>query len=503
MKRFSLTTRLALLYAAIVFTAMALLGAFLYGALQAQLVVRDDGALVTRVDQIRTLMNDGDVRELIRDKPHLFANMLGNRESLLIVRFPGETPLITINPGHTAVPDMTPVPADVPITLGAVRHTDGTPFIYVAAAAHDVNGPRDLQIISGRLLTERTRLLRDYGNQILIWASAVAVIVALLGFGLARRSLQPLRLLAAKTGAIGVNTLSTRIEQRAAPPELDALIAAFNGMLDRLERGFTQMKQVSADMAHDLRTPIGNLLGQTEVGLSQTRDIAYYQRLLGSNYEELQRVSKMLESMLFLARTEQPDNAIERTDVLLADEFERMQEYFEGLAEERDVGLQWRGEGCVFAEPLLLRRALGNLLANALRYAEPGTAISTVAEQTADGTALYVENHGPTIEPHHLERIFDRFYRADASRHRSSESSGLGLSIVRSIMSLHGGTWHASSGHGVTRFTLVFPRHDPVIEGPCSPGVSESAAPSDSGSRRSIATGRALLWRHGDRPGRR
>jgi two-component system heavy metal sensor histidine kinase CusS len=383
------------------------------------------------------------------------------------------------------------VPADAPITLGAVQHTraaEGTPFIYVAAAAHDVAGPRDLQIISGRLLTERTRLLRAYRNQILILASAVAVIVALLAFGLARRSMQPLRLLAAKTGAIGISTLSTRIEQRAAPPELDALIAAFNGMLDRLERGFTQLKQVSADMAHDLRTPIGNLLGQTEVGLSQARDIAYYQRLLGSNYEELQRLSKMLESMLFLARAEQADNAIERTDLLLADEFERMQEYFEGLADERNVSLQWRGDGYVSADPLLLRRALGNLLANALRYAEPGTAISTVAEQGPDGTTLHVENRGPTIEPHHLERIFDRFYRADASRHRSSESSGLGLSIVRSIMSLHGGTWHASSSNGVTRFTLVFPRHDPMSAGSRSPSVTLSAVTTGSDSHRSNAT---------------
>jgi two-component system heavy metal sensor histidine kinase CusS len=280
----------------------------------------------------------------------------------------------------------------------------------------------------------------------------------LLAFVLARRNMQPLRVLAAQTGAIGVSTLSTRIEQRATPPELDALIAAFNGMLDRLERGFTQLKQVSADMAHDLRTPIGNLLGQTEVGLSQTRDTAYYQRLLGSNYEELQRLSKMIDNMLFLARTEQADNAIERKDVPLAVEFERMQEYFEGLAEDRNVSLEWRGEGHVCADPDLLRRALGNLLANALRYAEPGTAISTVAQQGPEATTLHVENRGPTIEPHHLERIFDRFYRADPSRHRSSESSGLGLSIVRSIMLLHGGTWQASSSNGVTRFTLVFPR---------------------------------------------
>jgi len=461
MKRLSLTTRLALLYALIVFFAMALLGTLLYRGLERQLMVRDDAALVTRVDQLRTLMNDVDVRALIRDKPHLFANMLGNTESLLIVGFPGETPLIVVNPGHRAVPDMRPVPVDVPLTLGAVQHTraaDGTPFIYVAAAAHDLAGKQDLQIISGRLLTERTRLLHAYRNQILLFASSGAILVALLAFVLARRNMQPLRVLAARTGVIGISTLSTRIEQRAAPPELDALIAAFNGMLDRLERGFTQLKQVSADMAHDLRTPIGNLLGQTEVGLSQTRDIAYYQRLLGSNYEELQRLSKMIDNMLFLARTEQADNAIERKDLPLAEEFERMQEYFEGLAEDHNVRLEWRGEGYVCADPQLLRRALGNLLANALRYAEPGTAISTMAEQGPEATMLHVENRGPTIEPQHLERIFDRFYRADPSRHRSSESSGLGLSIVRSIMLLHGGTWHASSSNGVTRFTLVFPR---------------------------------------------
>jgi two-component system, OmpR family, heavy metal sensor histidine kinase CusS len=485
MKRFSLATRLALLYALIVFTAMALVGALLYRGLEKQLSMRDDAALLTRVDQLRTLMNDVDVRELIHDKPHLFANMLGNTESLLIVRFPGEAPLITVNPGHRMVPDTKVVPADTPLTLGTVQHTrmaDGTPFIYVAAAAHDTGGPQDLQIISGRLMSERTQLLRAYRNQILLLATGAAVFVALLGFGIARHNMSPLRLLAAKAGVIGVSTLSTRIEQRAVPPELDSLIEAFNGMLDRLERGFTQLKQVSADMAHDLRTPIGNLLGQTEVGLNQTRDIAYYQRLLGSNYEELQRMSKMIDNMLFLARAEQPDNAIERKDLLLADEFERMQEYFEGLAEERNVSLQWRGEGYVSADPQLLRRALGNLLANAVRYAEPGTAISTVAEQGADRTTLHVENRGPTIEPQHLERIFDRFYRVDASRHRSSESSGLGLSIVRSIMSLHGGTCHASSSNGVTRFTLVFPRREPASAASRSSSVGASDVLLESGS---------------------
>jgi two-component system heavy metal sensor histidine kinase CusS len=463
MKQLSLTTRLALLFALLAFGAMAIVGYALYRKLEAQLIVRDDAALVTRVDQIRTLMQDMDARDLIHEKPHLFANMLGNTESLLVVRYPGEAPLIVVNPVHTAVPVVTPVPADAALSLDAVHHasaSDGTPFIYVAAAARGVGGQRDLQIISGRLMAERTRMLSDYRNQILLFASTAAFLAALLAFGLARRGMSPLRRLAAQTASIGMGTLSTRIERRDAPRELDVLIGAFNGMLNRLELGFTQLKQVSADMAHDLRTPIGNLLGQTEVALNQPRNIAYYQRLLGSNFEELQRMSKMIDNMLFLARAEHADNAIEHKELLLADEFGRMVEYFEGLADERDIGLEWHGDGTVWADPLLLRRALANLLANAVRYADPGTAISTVAEQMPDGTTLHVENRGPTIEPQHLERLFDRFYRADASRHRSSESSGLGLSIVRSIMLLHGGTWHAASDAGVTRLTLVFPRQD-------------------------------------------
>jgi two-component system heavy metal sensor histidine kinase CusS len=463
MRRISLTTRLAVLFACLTFGAMAIVGFLLYRKLEAQLIARDDGALVTRVDQIRTLMQNMDARDLIHEKPHLFANMLGNTESLLIVQAPGEAPLIAVNPGHRAVPDVQPVPANVALSLDAVHHTvtgDGTPFIYVAAEARNVAGQRELQIISGRLMTERTRMLHDYRNQILLFASTAALLAAILAYTLVRRGMGPLQRLATQTASIGVASLSTRIERHEAPPELDPLIAALNGMLDRVELGFTQLKQVSADMAHDLHTPIGNLLGQTEVGLSHPRDVAYYQRLLGSNYEELQRLSKMIANMLFLARSEHADNAIERKALPVADEFERVEAYFEGLAEERDVRLEWHGEGLVWADALLLRRALANLLANAVRYADPGTAILTVAEQGADGTTFYVENRGPTIDPPHLERLFDRFYRVDESRQRSSESSGLGLSIVRSIMVLHGGTWHVASQDGVTRFTLVFPHQD-------------------------------------------
>ncbi|VVD97793.1 two-component sensor histidine kinase [Pandoraea aquatica] len=460
-KRMSLSTRLAFGFALMAFVAMAVVGFVLYWKLEAQLVVRDDGALVTRVDQLRTLMQDVDAHDLIRDKPHLFANMLGNTESLLVVGYPGESPLIEVNPGHARVPPVTPVGPDTPLTLDAVHHTqatDGTPFIYVAATAHGVAGQRDLQIMSGRLMTERTRMLGDYRTQIFLFATTAACLAALFAFWLARRGMRPLRRLAGQTASIGVGTLSTRLPQRDTPAELDVLVSSINAMLGRLERGFTQLQQVSADMAHDLRTPIGNLLGQTEVGLSQTRDPAYYQRLLGSNFEELQRLSKMIDNMLFLARAEHADHAIDRHSLSVENEFERIADYFEGLADERGVRIEREGGGEVLADAQLLRRAMANLLANAVRHADEGSVIRLIAEQHAGETWLHVENRGPTIEPAHRERLFDRFYRADASRQRSSESSGLGLSIVRSIMQLHGGAWRVTSDDGVTRFTLVFPK---------------------------------------------
>ncbi|WP_300757907.1 heavy metal sensor histidine kinase [Janthinobacterium sp.] len=459
----SLINRLALLFALLTFAATATLGYALYRALEQQLTVRDDAALVNRVDQLRTLLRDVDVVDLIRQKPHLFANMLGNREALLVLQYPGQAPLIEVNPGNSRVPDVKPVVADAPLSLDAVHHRiepDGTPFIAVSAAAITSHAQEPLLITSGRLLTERTRMLGNYRDQIVLLAAIMSVLSALLAYWIARRGLLPLRKLAEQTGAIGIRNLSVRIDSAGAPQELLPLITGFNGMLDRLESSFTQLSQVSADMAHDLRTPIGNMLGQTEVALGPRRDVEYYQRLLGSNFEELQRLSKMTDSMLFLARAEHADHVIERKAVDVSAEFQRLADYFEGPAEERDVRLVLHGEGTVWADAVLLRRALANLLANAVRYAEPGSEVILAASQDAEGATITVKNKGPTIAEHHLVRLFDRFYRADPSRHASSSSSGLGLAIVRSIMTLHQGKWSAESQDGVTCFSLFFPHED-------------------------------------------
>jgi two-component system heavy metal sensor histidine kinase CusS len=465
----SLTTRLALLYAAIAFCAIAVLGYAMYRKLEAQLILRDDAALVTRVDQIRTLLHDADVRVLIRDKPHLFANMLGNTESLLVIRFPGQAPLISVDPGHTSVPVVRPVDAHAALSLDDVHHvTDarGTPFIYMAAAeqAQGANPAEALEIVSGRLMSERTRMLSDYRRQIVAFALLTAVLAALIAYAIARRGMQPLTRLAAQTASIGIDNLSVRVTMQHAPRELAPLIEGLNHMLTRLERGFTQLSQVSADMAHDLRTPISNLLGQVEVGLQQARDTAYYQHLLGSNFEELQRLSKMIDNMLFLARAEHADHAIARERFQVEQEITRVTGYFEDLADDRNIRLTVGGAATIWADKDLLRRALANLLANAVRFADPGTVIRTTVVAQSDGVTIAVENAGPTIPVAHQARLFDRFYREDPSRQGNAESNGLGLSIVRSIMTLHRGAWHVRSADGVTCFSLTFPK-DPIGEG--------------------------------------
>lgn len=467
MRRLSLTERLALLLATFSFVTLALLGGVLYVALARQLALRDDGALLARVEQIRTLLRDLDARQLIDDKPQLFANMLGNTESLLVIRYAVGPPLLVVNPGRREIPQVTPLPAEQPLTLDDVRHSvtaDGTSFIYTAVVSGARDGRPPLEILSGRLLTERTRTLSEYRNNIILFSSLMAVLAAALAYLLARRGMSPLRRLARQTASIGVGSLSLRLQGDAAPAELDALIVQFNAMLERLERGFEQLKQVSADMAHDLRTPINNLLGQTEVGLGQPRDNAYYQRLLGSNFEELQRLSRMIDNMLFLARAEHADHAIERTGLDIARELARICEYFEGLTAERELHLAWSGHGVVWADAALLRRALANLLSNALRFAERGSTVEVTALSREGGVLIQVSNHGVTIAAQHLERVFDRFYRVDSARQDSAQSSGLGLSIVRSIMQLHQGESRAESEGGVTRFGLWFPDQGPPTD---------------------------------------
>ncbi|MDW8845049.1 heavy metal sensor histidine kinase [Erwinia sp. MMLR14_017] len=460
MNKSSLATRLSLMLSATVIVIFLFMGIALYHSLAMQIGTRDDAALLTRIDQIRTLLRDEDAITLIQQKPHLFANMLGNTESLLVLRFPGQPPLIVVNPGQRPLPAITPVAADQPLTLPSVHHLtneDGIPFISAAALAPTHDGSGQIEIISGRLMSDRTKTMNNYRDQIILATTLATLLVAAISVWLVRRGLSPLRHLANEANAIDVRHLSHRMSDQV-PAELQPLVAAFNQMLSRLERGYQQLSQVSADMAHELRTPIGTLIGQTEVALSQTRLVSDYQRLLGSNYEELERLARMIDNMLFLAKAEDASQEMDIQRIDLAQLSEKLQAYFDNMTEEKAMRLEMALHGEFYADPQLLQRALANLIANALRYGNRGTTIRVYSTKKPHGIELGVENHGPELGSEQRARIFDRFWRAETSRHQSS--SGLGLSIVRSIMRLHQGKCEVYSEKGVNRFILLFPRDD-------------------------------------------
>jgi two-component system heavy metal sensor histidine kinase CusS len=256
---------------------------------------------------------------------------------------------------------------------------------------------------------------------------------------------------------IRTTALDERIRVERLPRELAQLAETFNEMLDRISESFGRLSRFSADLAHELRTPIHNLRGETEVALAKTRTVEEYREVLESSLEEYDRLSRMIESLLFLARAESSAAPFERQTVEARREVEAVREVFDPVAEERGVALACEGEASLSVSAVLFRRLLSNLVANALEHTPAGGRVGIEIAQDPDGAAtIRVADTGRGIEPEHLPRVFDRFYRADPSR--SAAGSGLGLAIAKSIVELHGGSiaLDSSPGRG-TRVTLRFP----------------------------------------------
>ena len=198
---------------------------------------------------------------------------------------------------------------------------------------------------------------------------------------------------------------------------------------------------------------------QNQLTLSQPRTFEDYEHLLDSQQEEYERVARMIDNMLFLARAEKHDSALQLESVDLEKLSQQLSGYFEGMAQERGMRIETTAHGYLTADNALVRRALANLVANAIRYGQANTIVTLRCNtQTPKWLDIEVLNQGAAIGGEHLPRIFDRFYRCDASRSHPDDSGGLGLAIVHSIMLMHGGEVLVSSSTESTQFTLRFPR---------------------------------------------
>lgn len=293
-----------------------------------------------------------------------------------------------------------------------------------------------------------------------LWlATIVACLVAIVAARLAVSwGHGPMRHLSERIGDIGSGQLHLRLDATQVPRELQHLVSSFNQMLDRLQDSFVRLSDFSADIAHELRTPVTNLMTQAQVALSKQRSADEYQELLYSSLEELDRMSKMVADMLFLAQAEHHLNQPAFAAVDLAAEVRDLFEYFEALAEDRGVALLLEGDAAVVqGDRLMLRRALSNLLSNGLRYTAAGESLRVRLDRHGQYVELRVENPGADIPLAHLPRLFDRFYRVDPARQRKGEGAGLGLAIVKSIVEVHCGSIDVESKAGLTCFTVRLP----------------------------------------------
>ncbi len=341
------------------------------------------------------------------------------------------------------------------------RNASGRSFLLIAVTEMLNGQPYVVQI--GQDCSDDKQFAEEFAVLLLVVAAGGAVASGAIAVGVTKRALRPLQQMAQAVERVDARQLHERVPTRGWPRELQPLAAAFNEMVARLEGSFTRLSQFSADLAHEFRTPIGNMRGEAEVVLTKARMANDYRAVLESSVEEYDRLSGMIDSLLFLARSETADAPIECSLFDAGAAVAKIADFFETALEEQNTKISCLGECEVYAEPILFRRAVSNLVSNAVRVTPPGGTVVISIVTGESFSKIAVTDSGRGIPSEHLSRVFDRFYRVDASR--NSKGNGLGLALVQSIMQIHKGEASIVSevGRGTT-VTLTFPTRTGLAE---------------------------------------
>lgn len=322
----------------------------------------------------------------------------------------------------------------------------------VTVPSYDARPPLQLQVAAS--YSPNIRTMRVFGSALAALSALGSLAVLLLSYSVTRLGLAPLTRLTRDASAVSPNNRSQRLNTASLPLELNDLANSFNGALERLDGAYGRLESFNADVAHELRTPVTILIGQTEVALTRNRSVDDLRHTLQSNLEEYERMRAIINDMLFLARADQGERATGLVEVSLAAEVAHTLEFLEIPLEEARVHAELRGDAHTRVNRSLFGRACTNLLMNAIQHCEPGAAISVTIARVEDQVRVAVANPGEPIEPGVLEHLFDRFYRAEVSRTNSRENHGLGLAIVKAIAEMHRGTVSAHSANGINTFSF-------------------------------------------------
>jgi two-component system, OmpR family, heavy metal sensor histidine kinase CusS len=333
-------------------------------------------------------------------------------------------------------------------------HTGAKLFALVA-----VNEPTGGQTYTIQVAQDRSsdeQLEKRFGILLGVVLAGSILASAIIAITVTKHGLRPLGEMTRSLERIGPAHLNERVAPAGWPRELQPLATTFDAMLARLEDSFKRLSQFSADLAHELRTPVANIMGEGQVALTRERTPSEYREVIESSVAECERLSGIVDNLLFVARADAARESIERKKFDGGAAVEKIAAFYRTIAEDRNVAIHCSGEGEIYADLVLFERAVSNLVDNALRFTPDGGEIKISVTVRNAHSEIAVSDNGSGIAPEHLPRVFDRFYRADPSR--SSGGAGLGLALVTSIVDLHGGSARIQSevGRGTT-VTLTFP----------------------------------------------
>ena len=455
--RTTLAFRLAAAYSLVGLLLLLLATGGLYVVLRIELDKSTSLFLADKLHVVRTLLRERpDDLDGLREEVEL--ESAARRYQQFYIRLLDEhgAPIMT-TPGMAEqldLPELARRTRGRPEHLVSMTGRNGQAFRVTSATAAVGTVPLRIETIEIAIdIAQEEALLRHY--RFWFWAIllATSVLFPLVGYRIARHGIRPVEEIAATARRITSTNLRERIQAEGYPSELASLAETFNQMLVRLEASFEQISRFTADIAHDLRTPINNIRGEAEVALARARTVEEYREVLGSSLEEAVRLSDLIGDLLFLAHAESPLADLRRQPVNMTELLNTVREYYEATASDSGISLIAADSGepitAALDRPLMLR-AVSNLVSNAIAHTPRGGSVTLAASAVDAELTIQVADTGAGIPPEAQPRVFDRFFRVDPSRSRSSGGTGLGLAIVESIMTLHGGSAAIASqpGHG-------------------------------------------------------
>src|SRR6201993_2918695 len=421
-------------------------------------LAEDNAVLGDKISALRADFHESGPQLFAKE---LNARQMGDRAPYWIRVLDSEGHILTEMPGMQRLLPPNVFPA-VQTGTASIRNrkdyrTDGKLFSLVAVGEDSGAQAYTLQVAQDRSSDERVE--RNFAVLFVIVLSGSILASVLIAVVVTKRGLRPLGEMTQSLGRIGPTHLKERVIPADWPRELQPLAIAFDDMLERLDDSFTRLSQFSADLAHELRTPIANMMGEAQVALTRDRTVAEYRETIESTVGECERLSRIVDNLLFVARADSAREPVARKQFDARAAVEKIAAFYQAVADERHVTISCTGDGYMYADPNLFERALGNLLDNALRFTPKNGSIQITLSEHERDFEIAVSDNGCGIAPEHLPRVFDRFYRADSSR--GSDGAGLGLALVKSIVDLHGGSAaiHSEIGRG-TMVTLSFPNSD-------------------------------------------